>query len=186
MDATLALVAQHRVIEGLFDEVAYEARRRARSCLVSRLAEELIAHLAAEEAVFYPAVRRVLEASPDAGGPDRDEHFFLRTELRSVLKTTVGDPSFDERIAALRALFAEHVRSEEAELFPRVVRAVSEAQRHALGAEILASRPHVWIVTTEGKTAIDASGEWALRSRVSLLLGAASAEAHDRAERSLH
>ncbi|MGA7124007.1 MAG: hemerythrin domain-containing protein, partial [Polyangiaceae bacterium] len=67
MDATLTLVEQHRVIEGLFDEVAREGRRRARSSLVSSLAEELIAHLAAEETVFYPAVRRVLDELPAAG-----------------------------------------------------------------------------------------------------------------------
>ncbi len=183
MDATLALVAQHRVIEQLFDEIAYAARRRARSSFVSRLAEELIAHLAAEEAVFYPAVRCVLDELPDEGGRGGDEHLFLRAELRNVLKTNVGDPSFRERIAVLRALFGEHVRSEEADLFPRVVRAVSQAERDALGAEILASRPHVWIVTTEGKMPVDAGGE--LRSRLTLLLSAASAEARDSAQRRL-
>jgi hemerythrin superfamily protein len=172
MDATRTLVAQHRVIEALFVEVASEGRRRARSSLVSRLAEEIIAHLAAEEAVFYPAVRRAFKDLPGAGGLGGDEHRFLRIELRTVLKTSVGHPSFGERITALQTLFAEHVRGQEAEVFPRVVRLVSEAKRVALGAEILASRPHVWMVTTEGKTPIHAVGDWPLRSRVSVLLGA--------------
>ncbi len=172
MDATLALVEQHRVIEGLFDEVAREGRRRARSSLISRLAEELIAHLAAEETVFYPAVRRVLEEVPEAGPLGGDEHLLLRIELRTVLKTSVSDRSFEGRIAALRTLFAEHVRREEVDLFPRVSRGVSDAQRDVLGEEILASRPHVWIVTAEGKTPRPAVGDWRLRSRVSVLLGA--------------
>jgi hemerythrin superfamily protein len=170
MDATLALVAQHRAIEALFQEVAHERRRRARSSLVSRLAEELIAHLAAEEAVFYPAVRRALDRLPDDHDRGCDEHLLLRIELRGVLKTSAGDPSFGERIATLRALFADHVHDEETDLFPRVMRAVPEAEREALGAEILASRPHVWIVTTEGKTPVQGAGDWALRSRVSVLL----------------
>lgn len=172
MDATLTLVEQHRVIEGLFDEVAREGRRRARSSLVSSLAEELIAHLAAEETVFYPAVRRVLDELPAAGAVGGDEHLLLRIELRTLLKTSVGDWSFDERIAALRTLFAEHVRREEVNLFPRVSRGVSAAQRDVLGEEILASRPHVWIVTTEGEKPRDAANDWRLRSRVSVVLGA--------------
>ncbi len=172
MDATLALVAQHRAIEGLFDEVAGEGRRRARSSLVSRLAEELIAHLAAEEAVFYPSVRPFLEGLLDPSDLGRDEHLLLRTGLRTVLKTSAGDRAFGERIAALQVLFAEHVRREEGVFFPRVVRALSEAQRDVLGEEILASRPHVWIVTTEGKAPLYAERQWPLRSRVSVLLSA--------------
>ncbi|MGA7119666.1 MAG: hypothetical protein WBY94_06180, partial [Polyangiaceae bacterium] len=101
-----------------------------------------------------------------------DEHLLLRIELRTLLKTSVGDRSFDERIAALRTLFAEHVRREEVDLFPRVSRGVSAAQRDVLGEEILASRPHVWIVTTEGEKPRDAANDWRLRSRVSVVLGA--------------
>jgi hemerythrin superfamily protein len=174
MDATLALVAQHRAIETLFEETARESRRRARSCLVSRLAEELIAHLAAEETVFYPAVRRLLDQSPHAEGRACGEHGLLRAALRAVLESSVGASSFGERIAALRGLFEQHVRDEEADLFPRVVRAVTEDQRDALGSEILSSRPHVWIVTTEGKMPLNAGGEWGPRSGVSVLLSAAS------------
>jgi hemerythrin superfamily protein len=170
MDATCALVAQHRVIEALFEDVAHRTRRRARAGAVSRLAEELIAHLAAEETIFYPAVRDALDEAADTSERGRDEHLLLRIELRRILETTVGKPSFGERIEALRALFAEHVYAEETDLFPRVVSAVSEAQRELLGAEILASRPPVWIVTTEARARVRSGSEWAMRSRVCLVV----------------
>jgi hemerythrin superfamily protein len=168
MDAIRVLVAQHRAIEALFEEVEHEKRRRARASATSRLAEELIAHMAAEEAVFYPAARRVLDAGAEGSARDRDEHLLLRMELRRMLETGVAEASFAERIEALRALFEQHVREEEAELFPRVVGAVAAAQREMWGAEILASRPKVWVVTTEGHPPMQSSGQWASRSHVSL------------------
>lgn len=168
MDAIRALIAQHRAIEALFDDVARETRRRARASAVSRLAEELIAHLAAEEAVFYPAIRPALDERGDAPSPGNGEHLLLRIELRRVLGTNVGAATFEERMGALRALFAQHVKDEEAEIFPRVLRAVPEAQRAALGADILASRPPVWIVTTENHGLEGSSGDWALRSQICL------------------
>ena len=170
MDAIRALVAQHRAIEGLFEGAIRRPRRRGLTNGVSRLAEELIAHLAAEEAVLYPSVRRALHDGyqTDVGG--RDECLRLRIELRRVIEADARDPSFGDRIAALRERFVQHVRDQEVELFPRVARDVSDAQREMIGAEILASRPPVWIVTTEGGGAAHPGDEWAARSRLSLLL----------------
>lgn len=174
MNAIGILVAQHRAIEALFEESAQETRRRARSNAVSRLAEELIAHMAAEEAVFYPAVRAVAdEAEEGAGDRGRGSHLTLRIELRRVLETSVGAPSFPARLDLLRRLFAQHVRDEELTLFPAVTAGSSDAELEALGAEILSSRPPVWIVTSEaeaaeGRSLVLSGGNWALRSGVTL------------------
>ena len=168
MDATRVLVAQHRAIEALFEEVKHETRRRERTSAVARLAEELIAHMAAEEAVFYPATRRILDRGANAADRGRSEHLLLRIDLRRVLETSVVDASFGERVESLRALFSQHINEEEGELFPRVTHAVSVAQLAVLGAEVLASRPPVWIVTTEGRALVQSEGEWALRGSVSL------------------
>ena len=46
MKATRILIAQHRAIEALFEELARETRRTSRARAASRLAEELIAHMA--------------------------------------------------------------------------------------------------------------------------------------------
>jgi hemerythrin superfamily protein len=168
MDATRVLVAQHRAIETLFEEVDHERRRRRRASAVSRLAEELIVHMAAEEAVFYPMARRVLDEGSDASDQGRSEHLLLRIELRRMLETSVSEAAFDQRIEVLRALFAQHVREEESNLFPRVASQLTHLQLETLGVEILASRPPVWVVTGEERALVHSGDEWALRSRISL------------------
>jgi hemerythrin superfamily protein len=174
MDAIGVLVAQHRAIVGLFREVERETRRRRLASAVSRLAEELIAHMAAEETVFYPELRRMLDDGPEMDVRVREEHLHLRIELRRMLEADFAGASFGERIAGMRVLFDRHADHEEQVLFPRFAQAASDSQRQALGSEIIASRPPVWIVTTEGRTLVRTKGEWALRSRVSLPIPAKS------------
>jgi hypothetical protein len=142
MNAIRVLVSQHRAIEALFEELACETRRNARVRAASRLAEDMIAHLAGKEAVFYPAARRAL-------GVKIEENVMLRTQLRRVLATSVHDAAFRPRSEALRLIFEHHVESDETDLFPRVERALGVAELEALGAGLEASRPPVWMVMTE-------------------------------------
>jgi len=172
MNATRVLAAQHQAIDALFDDIDHEARRNVRARLAARIAEELIAHMAAEEGVFYPTARRALR---DDGGTDAaahlvDEHVTLRVQLRRVLAASVDEPAFEEHVASLRALFERHAREEERTLFPAVERALGDAELELLGAEVLASRPPVWIVTTD-RHALQRQGaglQLQLGSRVSL------------------
>jgi hypothetical protein len=160
MKATRILIAQHRAIEALFGELTRETHKQARARAASRLTEEIIAHMAGEEAVFYPAVQRVLGKSfgprenPNAGaleGSATDPHFMLRVQLRRVLATRVQDPAFEPRSEALRLLFAHHVEVEETVLFPQVDGALPDSQLETLGAHVLGSRPPIWLVTTESR-----------------------------------
>jgi hemerythrin superfamily protein len=173
MKATGVLVAQHRAIAGLFDEIDHEIRRQARARAVSRVAEELIAHMAGEEAVFYPALLRIVRLDPAAVERSRGEHLALRVEIRRVLSTRIGDPAFADRLSALRVLFHRHVFEEESRVFPRVERALSELDHQALGEEILASRPPIWMVTTEDRPFAHADDP-ILRGGVSLAIPPAS------------
>jgi hypothetical protein len=171
MKATGILIAQHRAIEALFADLARETRRTARARAVSRLAEELIAHMAGEEAIFYPAVRRFLgrdlrswesrrSSSSDgvpAEEPAVDPHFMLRVQLRRVLAARVQEPAFEPRCEALRLLFTQHVEAEETALFPRVEAALADSQLETLGADVLGSRPPIWVVTTEARALIPSS-----------------------------
>ncbi len=167
MNATRILVAQHSAITTLFEELAHE-RGRARARAVSRLAEELIAHMSAEESVFYPAARRVLEDEAPLGGAGRDAHLAMRMQLRRVLQATIGQPLFETSISGLRELFDRHVEEEETALFPRAEAALGHAALEVLGAAVLASRPPIWIVTTEGRELVQSADGWSLRGGVSL------------------
>lgn len=175
MNATRVLAAQHQAIEALFDEIDDEARRNVRTRLAARIAEELIAHMAAEEGVFYPAARRALRGDVDADAAAHlvDEHVTLRGQLRRVLAASVGEPAFEEHLTSLRALFERHARDEERTLFPAVERALGAGELELLGAEVLASRPPVWIVTSD-RPALGGQGAGVqLSSRVSLPIPAA-------------
>jgi hypothetical protein len=156
----------------LFAEVDRETHGPARERAVSQLAEELIAHMAAEEAVFYPAAQRALRrgrrAPRDAAHGWGEEHVDVRVQLRRLLGASLGDAVFAEAFARLRATFARHSHDEESTLFPRVEQALDADDLDRLGLEIVASRPPIWIVTTEPRTRRRTAQKWALRSRVSL------------------
>ncbi|HEX4447945.1 MAG TPA: hemerythrin domain-containing protein [Polyangiaceae bacterium] len=154
MNATRILISQHRAIEALFVEVARETRPQARARAASRLTEELIAHMAGEEAIFYPAARRALGRLAANGEGGIDDHFMLRAQLRRFLATNVREPSFQPRFEALRLLFTRHVQDEESELFPRVEATLARAQLDALGARVLGARPPIWLVSGDQDTVI--------------------------------
>ncbi len=168
MTAPQILIAQHRAIEALFAELAGETRAVPRSRLSARLAEEMIAHMAGEEAVFYPAARQALRGHREVSLDARDQKLTLRLQLRRFLETNESDESFASRIATLREGFDRHVRTQEGELFPRVEAVLGTAEVEALGLEVLASRPPVWIVMSEGQARVASSGSRTARTRVSL------------------
>ncbi len=168
MNATHVLAAQHQAIAVLFESVEREAEPRERGRAVGRLAEELIAHMAGEETVFYPALRRILESEKQAVARACDEHVLLKVELRHVLARNLDDPTFEQGIVALRTMFERHVREEEASLFPRVERALADVDHEVLGAEIVASRPPIWMVTTERTPPHRVGGHSRLRGHVTL------------------
>lgn len=145
MSVTRVLAEQHRAIARLFFAVSREADRDEREQLTSRLAEELIAHMAVEARVFRPAVEELL------GEPPQDVHAAIRAELRRLLETDPADPAFPERVHTARTRFEEHVWDEEGSLFPRLERSVPQERLDALAAEIAKSRPPVWIVAPEGR-----------------------------------
>jgi hypothetical protein len=145
MTVTRVLAEQHRAIAHLFLALSCQMDRDGLERLSSRLAEELIAHMAVEAAVFLPAVEQFLgEQAPDL-------HVAVRLELRRLLETDPGDPSFPLHVQAARMRFDEHVCEEEGVLFPWLERSVPPAELDALAALLAKSRPPVWIVMTEGR-----------------------------------
>jgi hypothetical protein len=154
MSATRILIAQHRTIEAVFEDLACETRLPARARLASRLTEELIAHMTGEETIFYPAAREALGPDLRLDDGPADDHFMLRAQLRRLLATSVHEPAFQPRFEALRLLFARHTEVEETDLFPRVEAALAVGELEALGIEVQGSRPPIWLVTTEAHALI--------------------------------
>jgi len=134
------LIAQdHRTVRELFERV--EAREHG----LARLVEELEVHARAEEAVFYPAVRRVSRRIDDAEAGHR--------HLRDIIGELQGlDPSADDfvgRIRVLKQSVLNHAAEEEGGVFMDAAHlGLDELDR--LGEEMAAKKQALQVSLRQG------------------------------------
>jgi len=131
--ATALLVHQHRKVEALFERA--ESGKGAFESTLRELADDLAAHIAIEEKLFYPAVRKV---DPDLILESLEEHAMGRFALQRLLGTRASDKSLKARLKALKELMTNHHREEEHDLFPGVRKAMTPAALEKLGEKMRA------------------------------------------------
>lgn len=128
MKATSLLEKQHRTVEAIFKKL--EAGKSDPAPLLEQLSNALAAHMAIEQEIFYPAVRRVDE---DLVLEAFEEHSLAEIGLKRLLATDPGHASFAARVTACRELIEHHVEEEETELFPEVEEQLGDAKLMELG-----------------------------------------------------
>ncbi|MGK4001778.1 hemerythrin domain-containing protein [Sorangium sp. So ce1036] len=133
MKATSLLERQHRKVESLFKQL--EGGRSEPAPILAELANELAAHMAIEQELFYPAVRRIDEGLILEG---YEEHAIAELALKRLISTSPEDASFKARVTTLRELIQHHVEEEEEELFPKVEEAMDEERLQELGERMKA------------------------------------------------
>ncbi len=126
--ATDLLVHQHRRLEALFDRI--ESSKKNLEAPLRELADDLTAHIAIEERLFYPAVRQL---KPDLILEGLEEHAMGRFALQRLLGTNASDASLQARFKALKELMTNHHHEEEHDLFTVVRRAMPNAALEKLG-----------------------------------------------------
>jgi hemerythrin superfamily protein len=144
IDVIDILLRDHRLIDGLAEQLdaaddPAEIRR-----LFLRIVEELSAHEAAEQQVVFPAFRAALEA---ADGEDTLAHRMgeheelneLLAEMRSLAPECFG---FTKRGSALLLEFKEHFLREEESVFARMRATFSADELTELGSRALAVKQH--------------------------------------------
>jgi hemerythrin superfamily protein len=135
VDAVELLIEQHRALERLLDAAA-AAPLAARGDALAPLADELGKHLAAEEQVFYPAVReRPIE---DVLLESLEEHLSLKRLLSDLLALAPDAETWSAKLKVLDEQARHHHREEEEHLFPAVRRSWSEQERRELGGALRA------------------------------------------------
>jgi hemerythrin-like domain-containing protein len=161
MKATALLEQQHREVEAIFDRL--EQAKGEPSALLTQLANDLAAHIAIEQNLFYPAVREVKSDLIDASF---EEHAIAEVALKRLLRTPPSDPSFAARVSTLAELVMHHVEEEEEELLPAVASALGDAELERLGASMekafLAARQEGFealVPSTLAKTSADVALE---------------------------
>ncbi|MET0591848.1 MAG: hemerythrin domain-containing protein [Polyangiaceae bacterium] len=128
LTATTLLEKQHRKVEATFKKL--ENKRTASLELLQELANDLAAHMAIEQEIFYPAVREIDE---DLILEAYEEHSLAELAIKRLMATELNDESFLARVTAAKELIEHHVKEEEEELFPEVEKALDEAKLADLG-----------------------------------------------------
>ena len=162
MKATTLLEKQHRVVEKLFKKL--EGGRSDAAAVLVELANNLAAHMAIEQDIFYPAVKAIDE---DLVAEAYEEHSLAELGLKRLLATKPSAASFKARVTACKELIEHHVEEEEHDLFPKVEKKLGEEKLLEMGKAMKARFDEVVASGFEaavpkgpaGKTSADVSRE---------------------------
>jgi iron-sulfur cluster repair protein YtfE (RIC family) len=133
MEATKLLIKQHRKVESIFRKL--QRKHSDTNQLLTELANDLVAHMAIEQDIFYPAVKQVDDSLIMES---YEEHALAEVALKRLLATDPGDEEFKARVTATKELIMHHVKEEEEELFPKVEKKLDEAALKELGKRMQA------------------------------------------------
>jgi hypothetical protein len=151
LDATELLVADHREVQGLFDEYRRLADRDAEPAERTPLAEEictlLTVHAAIEEEIFYPEARA---AGVDGALLDEAEveHAAAKDLVAQLRDSDAGAALYDARVKVLGEYVEHHVGEEERELFAKC--RASAMDLRAVGARLAARKAELMGEMSEG------------------------------------
>ncbi|MFT3694084.1 MAG: hemerythrin domain-containing protein [Kofleriaceae bacterium] len=127
------LISQHRDVDRLIARL--ESGHGDRNAIFAELADKLVAHAAAEEMIFYPAVvahrrSQLLEAV--------EEHLEIKRVVADMLALDPDSEIFKAKLAVLKEDLQHHAHEEEEqELFPKLRNEFSEDTLLALGNDVL-------------------------------------------------
>ena len=143
-EAIAQLTEDHARVKKMFkqyDKLAQsESDESERQQLASMICAELTAHATAEEEIFYPAVRGVLD-EVDLMDEAEVEHATAKDLIAQIQEASPDDELFDAKVKVLGEYINHHVQEEEGEMFPKVRKAKLDTV--ALGEQIAARKAEI-------------------------------------------
>jgi iron-sulfur cluster repair protein YtfE (RIC family) len=137
MKATTLLERHHRNLKQLCEAVE-QGSAGMRESLLPQLAGDLLAHLAVEAQVFYPAILEVMGKDAIAvQARMRQRHARATDAIREALAASLDSEEFERVILALKVVIEVHAEEEEETLFPRIERALEAEESRALAREMM-------------------------------------------------
>ncbi len=123
IDAINILITDHCAVEECFQVFARTPHDKVehKKLLVDQICSALRMHMAIEEEIFYPAVRTCLTETSEQVWDGVIEHDKAKVLIEQLEAMQGDEKMFSERVEALAAIVAHHVKEEENELFPRVI-----------------------------------------------------------------
>ncbi len=146
-------LSQHHhfaLTQALLMRRAAEAPASRRAAAVRRAAQTFlrfwkktgVQHFREEEEVLLPAYSRHVRLDKDPAVMRMlAEHAELRAQILQLETSLAGGAPVDETVAALARALHDHIRHEENEIFPRIEKALAEADLQALGQRLTRLHP---------------------------------------------
>lgn len=144
IDAIELLLDDHRLIDGLAEQLdATDDPTEIRRVFL-RIVEELAAHEAAEQEVVFPAFRAALAAADDdtTVAHRMGEHEELNELLAEMRELTPDCFEFTKRGSALLLEVKAHFQREEESVFARMRASFSADELAELGSRVLVVKQH--------------------------------------------
>jgi hemerythrin superfamily protein len=147
-DLVDAIIADHREVEAVFDEIEASGDARMRRELVEHVIAELVRHSVAEEEYLYPTARKVLPDGDKIADHELEEHAEAEQVMKNIESTDAADPRFDELVGELIADIRHHLKDEEEDLLPKLRKKCSQQDLRDLGEKfqrakrMAPTRPH--------------------------------------------
>lgn len=136
-DALELLRAQHEEVESLIEDLEASDDPSEKAALFGKLADQVAAHAAIEEQLFYPAV--MAKQTRELLIESTEEHLAIKRVIADLLELDVSDEHFAAKLTVVKELIRHHAHDEEEDkLFPLVEKVASKDELAALGGEMLA------------------------------------------------
>ena len=134
-NATQLLRQDHKKVKALFDKFEQGKAADAKRRFAMQSMNELEVHAQVEEEIFYPAVKKAIEAR-ELVDEAKKEHQEAKSLIRQLKKAGDQDEGeggdFEAKFSELMKAIQHHVEEEEGEMFPQVED--SDLDLPALGA----------------------------------------------------
>jgi hemerythrin superfamily protein len=139
-DACDLLDADHIAVKHLFVEYARLAVAGGgaadgdKLALAQKICNELTVHAQIEEEIFYPALRKAIDA-PELLDEAQAEHQEAKDLIAQIEGMDAADAAMDDLVAQLAGAIEHHVKEERDHLFTKA-RAAAGLDLDALGAQL--------------------------------------------------
>lgn len=121
-DALALLIADHDKAKALFkqyQQLQQSGNTQEKFEIAKLVCGDLLIHMALEEALFYPPVRKAIKEK-DLVKEGEEEHGEAKELIRALGDIDPGSAEFDEKMEKLSKCVSHHVEEEEDEMFPKV------------------------------------------------------------------
>src|SRR5215216_5895728 len=117
-DAIAMLKADHQRVKDLFAQYEATSNLDTKRTLATQVFVELETHAQLEENVFYPAVNEETDAGPELVKESLEEHQTMKNLIQELRNMGSATKAFDVKFQELIRHVEQHVKEEEAEMFP--------------------------------------------------------------------